>query len=140
MATMRLTRAYVYNGITYGPGDADLPDNAQLLASIMAKEGVNQAAIQEERRQLLGTLPQGHPMRALIEEADENTAPEQAVAPVAVGAPQPNPAHRSESAAPKPAANEPAAPKPPAEAAPPPPATSAPAAPKPADGTPKPTT
>jgi len=105
---VKLTRAYIHNGVTYGPGVATLPDDEQVVNRIKMKEQLNQADIIEERRQLLSTLPQGHPMRALIEEADEDTAPEQAVAPVAVGAQQPNP--RRTSGAQTPPASPPASP------------------------------
>lgn len=91
MPQQKLTRAYLYQGVTYGPGVANLPDDEAFLARVEAKEAENQVTIQDERRQLLSTLPQGHPMRALIEESEEDTAPEQAVAPVAVGADKPNP-------------------------------------------------
>jgi hypothetical protein len=91
MPTMKLTRAYLHNGVTYGPGVVDMPDDEAMLKRVGRFELANQAAIQDERRQLLNTLPVGHPMRSLIEESDENTSVDEAVAPLAVGAPQPNP-------------------------------------------------
>lgn len=100
MPSMKLTRAYIHNGVTYGPGVVDLPDDEAMLKRVNRSELENQVAIQDERRQLLNTLPVGHPMRSLIEEADENISVDDAVAPMAVGAPQPNPSHQSDETTP----------------------------------------